>query len=66
MRSSLCSSVDVIYVVYHLDYFAKAGFCVRASDICAKSHEVLILEFVNCDGTLISCVCEHKIMECLL
>jgi hypothetical protein len=42
----------IIYVVYHLDYFAKAGFCMPASDIHVKSHEVLILEFVNCDGTL--------------
>jgi len=37
-----------------------------ASDMHVKSHEVLILEFVNCDGTLISCVCEHKIVECLV
>ena len=66
MRSSLFSSVDVMYVVYHLDYFAKAEFCMPASDIYAKSNEVSILELVNCDDTLISCVCEHKIVECLL
>jgi hypothetical protein len=49
-----------------MDYFANAGFGLRASEMYIRSHEMLILELVNCEGTLISCVCKHKIVECVL